>query len=203
MKKTLIALLLALALVVIPVSSALADSSVGVTVTATPGVLSISLIGPDTWPINGVKAGDGVIRTDTLYYSNPLGDETAPADPVVDGACLFKFSNDSNVSIDITCDMGDFVLAAGGTDIGYMDNSDGTGYLDNGPTEFGASGYASEAALSYVTFKTTGSSTFITNLAATGSKMWGVALTTQEDAFTSIDAIKSTITCTASYYIAP
>jgi hypothetical protein len=193
-RKPLIAILIALALVVIPVGTAFASSTADVTITATPAYVSLSLGAVTTWPINGIT-GDGKIRKSTTYYANPLGDTTAPTNPVVDGDCRFTFTNDGNVPIDIVCDFADF--ASGDA----MTNSNG-GYTSNGPNAFGASGYESGAAWpgGAVIFQSSGSATFISNLAASGTKMWGVALLTQSGDFTSDTQMTSTITCTATEY---
>ena len=79
MKKTLLAILLALALIVVPVGSALAGDTAGVTVTATPSFLGIEN-SPSTWPI-------GTVTADT-------DEET--------GEGNFTLTNVSNVAIDTT-----------------------------------------------------------------------------------------------------
>jgi hypothetical protein len=191
LKRTLIAIVMALALMLIPVGSALADSSVNVTVTATPGYLSID-VAPTDWTINGIS-GDGIVRTGTTYYANPLGDETAPTG-ISDGECRFTFTNDGNLDVDITCNMDDF---SGGD--ANMTNSDG-GYTSNGNTSFGASGYYSGGTwdTDAVTFASSGSSTFISGLTVSNTIKWGVALLTQTDPFAGSAASSSIITCTAS-----
>jgi len=191
MRKTLLAILLALALVVIPVGSAFAANPVTVTVAATPAYVSLA-IDVNTWPINGIT-GDSKIRKNTTYYSNPGGDTTAPANPVVDGNCRFQFTNNGNVAIGITCDFANF--ASGDA----MTNSNG-GYTSNGANAFGASGYASGVAWpgGAVIFQSSGSATFISNLAALGTKKWGVALLTKSGDFSSATQMTSIITCTAT-----
>lgn len=192
MRKTLLAILLALALAVVPAVGVLAANPAEVTVTATPAYVSLDLGAVTTWPINGIAAGDGKIRPNTTYYSNPLGDETAPAGAnVVDGECRFTFTNDGNVAIDIACDFDDFA--------GIVMTNINTGYTNNGATSFGASGYASGALWpgGAVTFASSGSGVFIDALGVAGTQKWGVALLTQDDAFTSATAMTSTITCTA------
>jgi len=191
MRKTLIAILMALALVVVPVGSALADSSVTVNVTATPAFVSLT-VDVNTWEINGIAVPGSKIRPSTTYYSNPLGDTTAPATPVVDSACRFQFTSNGNVAIDITCNFANFAGIV-------MTNSNG-GYTVNGATAFGASGYASVAAWpgGAVIFQNANSAKFIDNLPAGGTKKWGVALKTQSDVFTAATAMTSTITCTAA-----
>jgi hypothetical protein len=79
MKKTIIAVLLALALTVVPVGSALADTTAGVTVTATPDFLGIE---------------------NSLSNWN-IGTVTADTD-VASGETYFTLTNVSNVEIDTT-----------------------------------------------------------------------------------------------------
>ena len=115
MKKTLLAMLLALALVVVPVGSALADTSQDVTVTATPSYISIANA-PGTWTINGLD-GSGVIEPNTTYYANPDGtdDVTPPSATVFAIECNFQITNTSSVATDITVTWGDFT--GGGADM--------------------------------------------------------------------------------------
>jgi len=83
MKRALIAILLALALVVIPFGSAFAANSAGVTVTATPGWVSITNA-PDFFDFGVVLAG--------------INEQTAGGD--------FTINNASTVDMDVTieCD---------------------------------------------------------------------------------------------------
>ena len=195
MKKTILAILMAVALIVIPVGNALAASSVDVTVTASPAVISLTVL-PTTWDINDEVAGDGLVRINTTYYANPTGDETAPNNPVVDGDCRFTFTNDGTVNIDIACDFADF------TSGDAMQNSEG-GYTVNGANDFGASGYASGAAWpgGAVDFLSTGSAEFIDDLAVSGTIMWGAAILMQSGDFVSAVTMDSTITCTATEHV--
>ena len=184
--------MLALALVFIPVSSALAAV---VTVTAVPAVVSFTAT-PD-WTINGI-AGSGSIWPNTTYYANNAGDRTPPDATVADDDCYFTFTNAGAVPIAITCDMSDF---SGGTN--NMTNGE-LGYTLNGATAFGASGYASGDTWPgmAVIFMKTGSALFIASLGENGAPddtiMWGVALITQQNDFTDVAPSTSTITCTAS-----
>ncbi len=64
------------------------------------------------WAPNDI-IGDGVtakgfMAPDTVYYSNPLGDATVPADPVVDAGCRFTITNVSTIPIDLTVNFPDF-----------------------------------------------------------------------------------------------
>lgn len=191
MKRTPLAIILALALLLVPVGNALADSSADITVTATPLYLSL-VLDVNTWTINGIT-GDGIIDNDTTYYSNPLGDTTAPSATVVDGECRFQFTNSSSVAIDITINFPDFT---GGD---AMENID-TGYANNDTNSFGVSGYESGDTWpdDAVIFKSAASDVFISNLAKDGTKKWGMALKTKSGAFSSRDEMSSTVTATAT-----
>jgi hypothetical protein len=210
MKRTILAIVLALALVVIPVSSAMASTSKDVTVKAKPVHLSFTALNDDAgtdWLVNDLLAipvgdeGDGFVRPNILYYSNPLGDTTAPANPVVDGACYFTFDNNSNVAIDIYCKMADFTTLGAGIP---MVNSEG-GYTDNaGPNEFGASGYVKDGAWGpgpgVIFPRVLYSAKFISALAKQGGAdtiKWGVALLTQLLDFDTDQNQESILTCTA------
>jgi hypothetical protein len=113
MKKTLTAILLALALVVIPVSSAFADTTAGVTVTATPSFISITNA-PDTYDFGVVIAG-----------STPNT-----------GVPGFTITNDStiNIDIDIQCNGWDggandwTYTTPAGIDTGFLNASNGGAY---------------------------------------------------------------------------
>ena len=192
MRKTLIAILLALALVVIPVGGALAATSADVTVTATPTYISIT-DSPNTWTLNGIT-GNGKIRPNTAYYSNPLGDTTAPSATVVDAECRFTVTNaaGSTVSVDLTVTCSDF--SGGGAN---MANSD-TG--SNGTTSYGAyCWYSGMTYTSKVVVKTSGSSKmYSAGLAAGSSLKWGAEIKTQTDDFTSGTSSTATMTITAT-----
>src|SRR4030042_1817321 len=97
MRKTLFAIMLALALVLIPVGSAFAATTANVTVTATPEILSFTNA-PDNWPIN---TGVLLIRG-TTYYSNPGAETTDPsAGGIADGECRFDLYNEGDIALDI------------------------------------------------------------------------------------------------------
>jgi hypothetical protein len=196
MKKTILAVMLALALVLIPVSSALA---VDVEVYATPA--TISFTATPNWTVNGI-AGSGEIWPNTTYYANNSGDKTEPhtgANAIVDGDCFFTFDNGGTTAIAITCNMSNF---SNGTDA-MVNNDEGyDGTVD--PGEFGASGYVSGETWpdDAEPFLTSLSNVFISSLGEDGGGsdtiMWGVALTTQPDDFTDTTPTTSIITCTAS-----
>lgn len=192
MKRLLISIVMAVALLVIPVSGALAATET-VEVTATPGYVAISNA-PDAWILNGIGGGNSAIDPDITYYSNPLGDTTAPAGAnVVDGECLFTITNTSTVSTNVVIDIEDFT---GGSD--PMLNSDaGT----NGAGTFGAHTWYSGMTYTgkVIAKKTaTGSANLISGLTATTNLLWGMEVLTQSDAWTGIDSSTATITITVT-----
>lgn len=189
MRKTLIAILIALALIVIPVGSALAATSQNVTVTATPKFISITNT-PTDWNIGGTSAK---IDKSTTYYSNPLGETTAPSALVADGECKFTITNTSNVAINITVNFPNFTGGDAMTNIN-------TGYANNGANQFGASGYISGMTwpAGAVILKSSASDALKTNLAASTNLKWGIAIKTQSDDWTSGSEMSSTVTVTAT-----
>jgi len=188
MKRLVISMLLAATLLVIPVSGALAATSQNVTVSATPAFISISNT-PTDWTINGIT-GSGVIAPDTIYYSNPLGDTTAPSATVADDECRFTVTNTSTVVTNIVVDFPDH---SGG------DASTNSNAGTNDTTSFGAYGYVSGVAFSSkVVLKATGSDNLISDLAATTDFKWGIMYESQSNAWTSGDAMSSTVVITAS-----
>ena len=166
-----------------------------VTVTATPAFLAISNA-PGTWAPNDI-VGDGVspkgfTAPDTVYYSNPLGDELVPSDPVVDGECRFTITNTSTIPIDLTVDFPDFTGGDAST------NTDDVGA--NGVGAFGAFSYCTGMTYSTgkVVAKTTGSAAMKSALAATTDIKWGLTYETQSDDWTSGTAMESTVVITAT-----
>jgi hypothetical protein len=206
MKRTILAVMLALALVLIPMSTALAQDF-EVEVYATPTIVSLD-VDPINWTVNGIS-GSGSIWPDTTYYAHGGGwadDKVGPSDPsgdIIDGDCRFTFTNNGSVPIAITCDMTDFI---GGSE--PMGNGEG-GYLVNGATDFGATAYASGDAWPGeavdLMLPATGSALFIESLAKLADApaneiKWGVALITQSDPFIVDPPTQSTATieCNAS-----
>jgi len=200
MRKLWVGFLLALVLIVgqtVPLLAA-AGTTQDITVTATPAFLSIEL-DVTTWVPNDI-VGDGVtpkgtIGPDTVYHSNPLGDETSPSDPVVDGECRFTIDNTSTVAIDLTVNFPDHTGGDAST------NSD-TGA--NGATTFGAYSYCTGMTYSTgkVIAKTTGSDPMKENLAADTDLQMGLTYESQSDAWTSGSAMASTVVVTATVYMA-
>lgn len=192
--------MLAIALVIIPVSSVLAASSAGVTVTATPLFLSIENT-PDTWTINGLGGGTerGVIDPGTTYYANPITDADdiiPPSETVLDTECYFTVTCVIGATTcDLTVIWGDF--AGGGAD---MTNS---GAGTNGVDIYGAHcwyGGMETYSTSKVVVKSSGSDKMYTadGLAACASLEWGVEILTQTNDWTSGTSSISTLTITAT-----
>ncbi len=189
MKRLLISFVLALALLVVPVAGALADTTDTVLVTATPSYLGISN-SPDTWTLNNATgSGTGVIEPATTYYANPLGDTTAPTATVAAGECYFTIDNTSSVPTDVAIDIGNF---SGGSD--PMTNSElGT----NGVGTFGAySWYSGMTYADKVVAKITGSNILKADLGANTDLKWGMEVLTQSDAWTGGTSSTATITIT-------
>jgi hypothetical protein len=183
-RKTLIAILIALALVVIPVGSAFGAD---VTVTATPSYVTLNNT-PITWDVG--NAGTKILPN-TTYYSNPLGGTTPPSATVLDGECHFTAdTTGSTVNTTLTVTWGTFT--GGGCD---MTNSD-TG--SNGATTYGA--YCWYSGMTYtnkVVVKSTGSDA-MKSAHAPGSVKWGVEIKTRTNDWTSGTASTSTLTITAT-----
>jgi len=184
MRKTLIAILMAVALAVVPAAGVFAATSQDVEITATPAYISISNA-PGTWIINGIL-GSGVIDTDTLYYSNPLGDTTSPT---VGGAlateCRFTITNASTVAIDLTVVFPDHI---GG------DASTNSNTGSNGATSFGARTYfTGQTSAEWVVAQNAGSSVGYDGLAATTDIKWGLIYESQSDAWTGGTAMTNTV----------
>jgi len=191
-KKLLIAVMLVLALVLVPVTPAFADTSQEVSVTATPAFIAIANA-PDNWTVNDIVGvgTKGVMVVDTVYYSNPSGDCTVPSDDVVDGECRFTITNTSTVITDLTVNFPDH---AGGD---ASTNSDaGT----NDTTSFGAYVYCTGMTYSSgkVICKKAGSDPMKEDLAATTDIKWGITYESQSDAWTSGTPMTSTVTITAT-----
>lgn len=191
MKRLLISFMLAVALVIVPIAGALADTDT-VTVTATPSFLGISN-SPDNWTLNGLT-GNSTIDIKTTYYSNPQGDTTAPSGTVLDNECYFTITNTSSVNTSVVIDIDDF---AGGSD--PMTNSDDG---SNGATSFGAyswySGMTYPADRVIAKKNATGSDNLISSLAAETDLKWGMEVLTQTDAWTGGTSSNSTITITVT-----
>jgi len=194
MRRILVAILLALALVVVPVMPAFAATFDDITVTATPSYISID-IAQNTWTINGID-GSGKLAIATTYYSNATGasgDVTPPSATVVDGECYFTMTNTSTVTTNITLNMPHFVSGDA------MQNTD-TGYTTNGANAFGASTYISGSAWpgGAVIAKNAASAAMKTGLTAGTSLLFGIAIKTQSGAWASGTSMTSAVLVTAT-----
>jgi len=180
---------MAVTLLVLPASGALAATTQNVTVTATPAFISISN-SPTDWDVNDVAgAGGKTIEPSTTYYSNPLGDTTVPTATVADGECRFTVTNTSTVATNIVVN---FPNHSGGD---ASTNGSGTA----GANAFAAFGYVSGVAFSSkVTLLATGSGNLISSLGATTNFKWGMQYDSQTGAWASGTAMSSTVVMTAS-----
>ena len=162
-------------------------SATDVTVMATPSYISLTSA-PTTWDLNDIT-GDGLVNTDTRYYSNPLGDTTPPSATVLDAECQFTWTNDSTVSINITVNCGAFTG-------GSADMTNGlTG--DNGAATYGAHcWYSGLTYASKVIVKSSGSDVLYT-AAAGVDKKWGAEIETRTTAWAGATPSTATMTITA------
>jgi hypothetical protein len=175
MRKSILAILLALALVVIPAGSALAAPSAGVTITATPATyVSISNDTP-SWTV-------GTVDKSTDYWWKG----SAPTWPLGDGGCTATITNDGNVTENIAIKGIDFTGGVGWTLV--------TGAPGSNEVRLTAwkSGDNEGAGINL----TTSDQTFISSLAATGTKKWEMRMTT--GTFTDNALKTGTVTLTAS-----
>ena len=181
-----------LAGIVLPASSAFADTSKTVTVTAKASFIAITL-DVNTWTINGID-GNGFIAPDTKYYANPTGatgDVTAPTATVIDGDCYFQVTNaSSSVPLDLTVNWGHFT---GGD---AMQNA-------NSKTTNGANAFAAAAYCTGMTYADAPSANVSGSAAMkdewTGATLkWGLYIETQSGAWTSGDVQTSTVTIVAT-----
>jgi hypothetical protein len=171
---------------------AFAATSADVSITGEPTYIAIT--GADSWTINLGTNGDGKMDIATTYYSNPLGCNLSPSDPVVDGQCKFTVTNaSSNVPLTLTVNILDFT----GGDAMANSNS-GSG----GVGTYGAYVYCTGMTYSSgkVVAQATGSAPLKTNF-TDGTLKWGITIATQTDVWTSPTAETTTATITATEYI--
>lgn len=190
MRKTLIAILVALALTVVPAAGVFAATSDTVTVNATPVFISIAVT-EASWTING--GGDGLIRKDTEYYATVANTTAAPGNPVDDDDCYFSLTNSSTVATDITLTCTDFT---GG------DNWTNAESKTNGANAFAMLSYFSgdswtNFATSGVIVKKSGSSVGKSDLAASTGIKFGIGFDSPTGDPTSGIAQSGTITVSA------
>jgi len=175
-RKTLLAILLALALVVIPAVGVLAAPSQDVTITATPATyVSISNNTP-SWTV-------GTVDKNTDYWWKG----SAPSWPLGDGGCTATITNDGNVTENIAIKGANFT--SGGVGWTLVTSTPGQ-------NEVRLTAWKSlDAEVDGINLTTTDQS-FIASLAATGTKKWEMRMTT--GTFTD-NALKSgAVTLTAS-----
>lgn len=190
MKRLVISFIVAMALVIIPVSGVLALTTAEVTVTAVPSYVGIT-IDNTAWTLNGIS-GSGLLAINTTYYSKASGAETTTfSDPVTDAECWHTVTNDSSVNITLKADMSNFT---GGTD--PMTNGNGTA----GANAFAA--WVCESGVNWSTEKvvmnTTGSGTFWTSTTAGDDIKVGFGVQTQTGDWTGGGSQTSTITLTGA-----
>ena len=203
MRKSLIAILLALVLAVVPAAGVFAQSSDDVTVTADPLYLSITNTNDDstdTWLINGLGTGteSGQININTTYYANPItdGDDTTPpSDTVLGTECYFTVTNAAGAD---TCDL---TVTWGAFTTGHatMTNSDaGT----NGADLYGAycwyEGMTTYSTSKVIVKSSNSDKMYTTGLAAEASLKWGVEILTRTNAWAGGTSSTSTLTITAT-----
>lgn len=180
-------LMVAIVAVLVTALPASAATTAVVTVTNTPQYLAITIT--STYNFNGISSR-GVLPN-TTYYSNPLGQTTAPSTTVVDGECALTITNTSSVATDLTANWSDM---SGGSDNSTNGNT-GT----QGATTFGAYTYFSgQTIASKVLCKSSGSATAYSNLGASTNIKCGLQLNEQTNAWTAGTASTSTVTFTTA-----
>ena len=190
-RRTAVAILIAVTLVLSGVLPALAATSQDVTVTATPSYIAISN-GQATWTINGI-AGSGVIEPSTTYYANALGDTDVPDATVGATEGYFPITNTSSVDITLTVDMENF---AGG-DANMTNGETGSA----GATSYGAySWYEGQTYANKVIIKTngTGSDVLWTSPTPGADIDLGAEISTQTNAWAGGGSSTATLKITAA-----
>ncbi|MBA7625534.1 hypothetical protein ES703_32965 [subsurface metagenome] len=192
MKRLVISVIVAMALVIIPVSGVLAATTAEVTVTAVPSYVGIT-IDNTAWTLNGIS-GSGLLAKDTTYYSQAtLSETTAFGDPVLAANCWHTVTNDSSVNITLKGDMSVF---SGGTD--PMTNGNGTA----GANAFAAWVCEADGVADWSTDKvvmdTTGSGTFWTSASPGDDIKVAFGVQTQTNAWDQADDQTTTILLTAA-----
>jgi hypothetical protein len=154
MKKTILAILLALAMVLMPVGSAFADTTAGVTITATPTYIALTN-SQATWTM-------GTIVENTTYYWT--ADGLVPAEPLSDGDMKSTITNTGSVTEDIDIKCANFT---GGTP--WTLSADETPGVNEINLRAGITGMATRAAMVQVE---NSDKELVNSLAASGTKMW-------------------------------
>lgn len=194
MRKTLLAILLAVALVVVPAAGVFAATTDTVTVNATPVFISIAVT-QASWTIN--DGGDDLIRKDTEYYATVANTTTPPSATVVNADCFFDLNNSSTVATDITLTCTDF---SGG------DNWTNAESKTNGANAFAMLSYFvgdswTNFATSGVVVKKSGSSVGKSDLAATTGIKFGIGFDSPTGDPTSGAAQSGTLTVSAAEHV--
>jgi hypothetical protein len=167
-----------------------AATTATVTVTNTPQFISATN-SPTTYNFNATGAAHAGVLPSTTYYSNPSSQIVAPSATVVDGECAFTVTDASSVAIDCTSNMSDMT--------GGSDNSTNGNTGTAGATTYGSYTYISGIALaSKVLLKSSASGVCISNLGASSTKLWGIMLLEQSNAWTGATPATMTLTMTFS-----
>ena len=180
--------LFALIMPFVVVERAQAATSATVTITAQPAFVGIAN-SPSTWTVNNFTHS-GFVKNNTVYYSNPTGDNLQPTGGgVLATECAFNMTNTSTVATNITLNIANFT---GG------DADANTNLGTNNATAFGAYGYYTGLAYANkVIAKTTASGVLIPNLAALTYKGWGIEIKLQANDWTSASNMTTTAVITA------
>lgn len=161
--KKLLAIPIVLILLLVSTLPAIAATTQDVTISATPSYVSISN-DEATWPI-------GIVSANTTYWAGTTPFTDAPADPLEDGNCRFTVTNNGSVTVDISITGNNFT---GG--VGWTLHADTVGeniVVLSG----GISGAVYPGGLVALT-NGDAKANFIADLAAAGTKKWGLQLET-------------------------
>jgi hypothetical protein len=188
--KKLLALLVTFVTLAVFAFANIAATTATVTVTNTPQFISATN-SPTTYNFNATGAAHAGVLPSTTYYSNPSSQIVAPSATVVDGECAFTVTDASSVAIDCTSNMSDMT--------GGSDNSTNGNTGTAGATTYGSYTYISGIALaSKVLLKSSASGVCISNLGASSTKLWGIQLNEQTNAWTGATPATMTLTMTFS-----
>lgn len=185
MKRTLIATLLALALVAIPVGSALAAPTEEVEITADPTWAISITTAPDAWALGAVDDDN------TIYWWNGVGE---PAWPLTDADAASTITNDGTVEVDIAISGEDFAGGVGWTLVNSL-----TPGVDEADLVAWAEGNVLNEGI--VLLNLAANPDFIDDLDETLTIDWEMRLITA-DAFTDAVSKSSTVTLTATQSLA-
>ena len=187
MKKLVISVVLAVALVIVPASGVLAVDTAEVTVTAVPSYIDIS-ISNTAWTLNGIS-GSGALAINTTYYSQKTQSETTVfGDPVLIANCQNLVTNSSGINITLKADMSNF--------------ANGTVPMTNGNGTAGANAFAAWVCAAGSNWsaaevmQTSGSTIFWTSSSAGDDIDVAFGVQTQTGAWTDATSQESTITLT-------